>query len=436
MFPKNGCDDLRSYLGRKYRHFNRKKSALSFFGNVIMDDVIKTASRLLILICCLILLYLFVAFVAGVVQLAEAADRIHQGLGQPVFVSLILLFLILLGSPFYIYFRLPKALILPNENSGPEYDSYLLQLRIRLARNPLLEGKPINTEDDVKQVLKILSNEVDTIIRKTAGNVFVGTAISQNGKLDGLISFATQVKMVWEIACIYHQRPAPRQMLYLYSNVATNALLADSLDDIDFDQIMAPLFSSLGFGVAAAIPGTSVIINSITNGSSNAFLTLRVGCIAKQYCEAISKPDKSVVRRKATVAAASLVVSIIKERGEPILSSAKNIVSTKAIEAVRNTTEKVKSSVSSGVNSVGSAMGSVVDSATDTTRKVSDVLTTKAEVVGNLLSSTVDEVKVITETALGTVAQDTKAATKKATDAVLNGARSVGNAIRSTILEK
>jgi hypothetical protein len=338
-----------------------------------MESSYKSFIRILSIVGCLILLYLMVLFVASVVQLAEAADRLYLGLGQPVFFTIIIFFGILLVSPFYLYFKLPKALVPPLEVDGPIHEAYIVKLKQRLKSNKLLKDRLLSTNDDVVSALKILSLEADKTIHETAGVVFMGTAIMQNGRLDGLITLATQAQMVWSIAETFYQRPSPRQMIYLYSNVAANALLAESIEDLDFSEITAPILAS----AIGTIPGASLMANSVANGAANAFLTLRVGCIAKQYCEAISTPNKSLVRRNATLAAAAMVGGIVKENTAKILSGSWKLVTKGVVGTIDSSVQGVKSvagimtnTVSQGTQSVGNAMGSVIDSTKKMARKI------------------------------------------------------------------
>ncbi|MBI3478740.1 MAG: DUF697 domain-containing protein [Nitrosomonadales bacterium] len=363
-----------------------------------MEDTKNTVIRFLVAFASLILLYLLVVFVAGVVQLAEAADRIYHGLGQPVFLGLMSLFVAFVASPLYIYFRFPRALVPPTEASGPEFDKYMYQLRAQLKKNPRLAGVPLASDEDVKSALNKLSKEAEAVIISAAKNVFIGTSISQNGRLDGLITLATQGKMVWKVACIYSQRPSPKQMLYLYSNVATNAFLAESIDDIDLSEVTGPILSSVGIGVLASVPGASVIMNSIASGASNAFLTLRVGCIANQYCESITKPNRSVVRRIATLTAASLVTNIVKENSVQLLASVWNVVaktSGNAVDAVKSTAGRVADSVSESVNTAGASIRTAVDCTKDAAGKVTCVVSQRVESAGSSISTLLDSAKIM-----------------------------------------
>src|SRR5207247_6798944 len=68
-----------------------------------------------------------------------------------------------------------------------------------------------------------------------------------------------------------------------------------------------------------AIPGfqifTTIMVNSLLSGSANAFLTLRVGMIAKAYCGSLIAQPRTRLRRSATTEAARLLSGIVKESG-------------------------------------------------------------------------------------------------------------------------
>ncbi|HNT44227.1 MAG TPA: hypothetical protein PKN85_07170, partial [Syntrophorhabdaceae bacterium] len=56
-----------------------------------------------------------------------------------------------------------------------------------------------------------------------------------------------------------------------------------------------------------------MLVSSVISGSSNAFLTLRVGAITKQYCGSLVMPTKRTVRRQATLEATRMLGSIVAE---------------------------------------------------------------------------------------------------------------------------
>jgi len=281
--------------------------------------------RILTAVGVLIVLYLGVVISSSVVQLANAADRIYLGSGQVVFWILLALFFALIAIPFILYFTLPDALTPPANNSAPQRERYMKELRRRLQANRRLQGVSLDTEKDIQEALGKLSVDVDKVIRETAISVFVGTAVMQNGRMDGLIVLATQLRMVWRIATIYYQRPSPQQMVYLYSNVGATAIVADNIQEVDFSALAGPIVTAILPSLKGAIPGlqgiATLLTNSIANGSANAFLTLRVGIIARHYCEAVTTTSSQSVRMSATKEAAKLLGQIAKDNGSRLVGS-------------------------------------------------------------------------------------------------------------------
>ena len=137
-----------------------------------------------------------------------------------------------------------------------------------------------------------------------ATTVFLTTAVSQSGRLDALLVLAAQSRMVWRVAHLYYQRPSVREMWYLYANVAATSFVAGELDDLELHQMIQPVVAGTLGAVGGAIPGfqvlTSIMVNSLLSGSANAFLTLRVGIIAKDYCGSLVAEPRTQVRRAAT----------------------------------------------------------------------------------------------------------------------------------------
>jgi hypothetical protein len=389
----------------------------------------KALRHILVVIACLVLFYLFVGLAASVSQLADGADRVHHGMGQPVFWGLTTIFLFFVVSPFVLYFKLPAALIPPVEISGSKHDEYMIQLRNRLIKNPRVKGAPLDSDEDVVSAISILSTEANKIITQTASTVFVGTAVMQNGRLDGLITLLTQARMVWQIATIYNQRPSPRQMLYLYSNVGATALLAQSIDDIDFSEIVAPIVVSAIPSLKGAVPGlqgiSSLLVNSLSNGAANAMLTLRVGFVARQYCEAISAPSRQIVRKNATVAALAMIGKIAQENSIHILKNSWDAVSGLTGDAVDATVQGIKSaagyvsdSTVAGVKHLGGVLDSTVEGVKNGVTIVADSSVTGVKALGGALDSTMKGVK---------------NGAGKASESAIMGVKAFGGMIDSTV---
>jgi hypothetical protein len=254
-----------------------------------------------------------------VTSLISLAERIHPIAGTIVFWS------VCLAAGFFAlycviaYAKLPAALVPPEEESGPTYDAYLQALRIRLATNPRTQGRPLATEEEIEDAVGHLSAEADSIVRSTASTVFLSTALMQNGRLDGLIILFTQIRMVGRIARIYVQRPSPRELVRLYANVAGTAFVASGLESLDLGEMVAPLAVSVVPALKGGIPGLSgisaLLVRCVSNGAANAFLTLRVGEVARRYCELTSRCPPELIRKSATAAAVQHLGRIVRENG-------------------------------------------------------------------------------------------------------------------------
>ncbi|MFL6583972.1 MAG: DUF697 domain-containing protein [Chthoniobacterales bacterium] len=213
---------------------------------------------------------------------------------------------------------MPAALVAPDEQS-PDYPQYVDALRARLRANPRAKESRLDTLADIELALSQLSAEADSVVRNTASTVFLSTALMQNGRLDGMIVLFTQIRMVWRIARIYVQRPSPREMITLYANVAGTAFVASGLESLDVGEMFAPLATSIVPALKGGIPGLSgishLLVRCVSTGAANAFLTLRVGEVARRYCEITSRPSAELIRRSATAAAVQHLGRIVRENG-------------------------------------------------------------------------------------------------------------------------
>lgn len=276
----------------------------------------KKAVIVLIVVTTVCLLSLIVA---GVTSLISLADRIHPVAGNVVFWTIVLA---AAGAALYLaiaYSRLPGALIPPAEAAGPKHEAYLEALRLRLAANPRTRGMPVATEEEIENALVILSAEADSVVRKTASTVFLTTALMQNGRLDALILLVTQIQMVTRVARVYVQRPSPREMIRLYLNVAGTAFISSGLESLDLGEMVAPLATSVVPALKGGIPGlagiSALLVRCVSNGAANAFLTLRVGEVARRYCELTSRSSPELIRKSATAAAVQHLGRIVRENG-------------------------------------------------------------------------------------------------------------------------
>jgi len=277
------------------------------------------ARKMIIILAVMITVCLVSLIVAGATSLISLADRIHPVAGTVVF------WVVCLTAGFFAlycaiaYARLPAALVPPEEDSGPKHDVYLQALRVRLAANPRTRDLPVVTKAEIERAVATLSAQADLVVRRTASTVFLSTALMQNGRLDGLIVLFTQIQMIGRIARIYVQRPSPRELTRLYANVAGTAFVASGLESLDLGEMVAPLAVSVVPALKGGIPGLSgisaLLVKCVSNGAANAFLTLRVGEVARRYCELTSRCPAELIRKSATAAAVQHLGRIVRENG-------------------------------------------------------------------------------------------------------------------------
>ncbi len=291
-------------------------------------------TRKIFLFVSLITLFLFSLFLINqTAQVVTLAQSVSFEFGRIVLVTLLILYAFMGFIPIYFYIRLPQTLSPPESEDSPEFPDYLSRLSRRLGKNVHLDSICLGSRSDIEAALKILSSKADQIVKKSASIVFVSTAISQSGRLDAFTVLFAQVKMVWQIAKLYYQRPSPREIIKLYANIAATAFVADELNEIDISRQVEPVITSvMGISLSASIPGmgklAGIVTNSLLSGAANAYLTLRVGAIAKSYCTSLTRKEKGLLRRSATVEAARML-------GKIVMSSTANITRAFMAAAVK-----------------------------------------------------------------------------------------------------
>jgi len=264
-----------------------------------------------------VILFFFVLFVVNqTAQVVGLADRVSPVFGTAVLWFLLGLYAALVIATAVFFLRMQKPLEPPESEMEPAFSRHLAALRTRLAANPRLKGHDISGRAGIEKALEDLGRECDVIIRDSAAAVFVSTAVSQSGRLDAVFVLTAHFRMVWRIASVYSQRPGLRELIHLYANVAATAFVAGELDEAEIGEQIEPILSSALGAVSLSVPGVqaaaSIVVTSILTGAANAFLTLRVGIVARRWCGSLIIADRRMLRRSATAEAAKLLGSIVK----------------------------------------------------------------------------------------------------------------------------
>jgi hypothetical protein len=264
--------------------------------------------------------------------LYREATAVHPVLGWLVAAALLAALALLVVFPVVRLLGLPRTLVPPRETSGPRWNRFVRRYAARLVQNrnlqddyPALDELTAALEDsdavasgrleeEVDRALRHLDRKAERIVKRHAALVFTTTAISQSGRLDAALVLSAQLRMVREVAHVYYQRPRLRELWRLYANVGTAGFLAGEIQDSELLAVLgAPVTAGITsfIPVAGASPLVSLLVNSLLDGSANAFLTLRIGVLARRYAGLKIEPDRGLVARSASLESAALLGEVV-----------------------------------------------------------------------------------------------------------------------------
>lgn len=179
-----------------------------------------------------------------------------------------------------------------------------------------------------------VSKSIDNLVVDTAKNTFYITAISQNGFVDMLTVLVNNFRMIKRIVALCGFRPSFLRLMKLYINIFAASLIADGAQELN-------LTSLLGSSIAG---GLKVVINSVANGTLNAFFMLRTGFLAKQYLFSMEVDNKKAELRTTAMAEAAarlpqIVTSVISD---PIKGLGKMLFKGNTADAPKDADEDIK----------------------------------------------------------------------------------------------
>lgn len=323
--------------------------------------MISTLKKILLPLSVLVVLGFVLFMINQISGVYLMLKEINQLTANVVLVVLSVVAIGLVCWPVLLFLKLPRAISLPkSEDELPRYRQHLLK---RLRRNEILRTQGIQPQkvEDLAESIAVLNQSANKVIQQTATAVFLTTSVSQNGKLDALTILATQSRMVWKIAHIYYQRPSLRELIYLYANVAGSSFLASEIEDLDVSQQVEPVISSFlknsaGKSIPVIGPTANIILDSLLEGSTNAFLTLRVGNIAQKYCACNEVVDKKSIRKSAFMESASQLKGIVMKSSGQIMSGLLKATRKAGVDTLKSGWEGIKNTgvkVAEGISEAG-----------------------------------------------------------------------------------
>ncbi|MGL1861065.1 MAG: hypothetical protein OCC46_00915 [Pseudodesulfovibrio sp.] len=384
----------------------------------------------------LIIVGSFLAFLYNCITgLADFSARINPALAPWVFW---ILFLSVAGMLTYLAtlaFMRPKPMMVYADPSNEDLANFKQELVRRLKKNRHLKesGVAVKTEADLETGLAALKETADEEILATARRVFVGTAVSQNGRLDTLVVLYLITRLTWRIAKLYNQRPHHRELINLYANIAATSFLAGSIEEFGIEEYIRELMGPLVGGSAiGAVPGAQAIASTITasvlTGSTNSLLALRCGVVARDYVS-LNLDAKGAMRRSATIEASKMFVSM---SAETVTYVTKALVKGSAGAVKSGTAKAVKgvgSTITGTADIVGSGAKSVGRGIKGTAQSVVHGVDTAKDVAKNVAGRTLDKAKVIGRDVLQ-VTTNAKAAAIKVAQAGKKTVRTLGDRLK------
>ncbi|MCI6716856.1 MAG: DUF697 domain-containing protein [Bacilli bacterium] len=281
----------------------------------------KKLKKLWIVVGIGIMIFFMIILISDIIAAGEKIRKISPYLEYGFYVLTVLLFYFLIFNPLRIILFSPSFSIVTVVDEENEKN---LKVYKRIVKT-LKDAKSIN-EDDVKRLescetsgelreeLSLVFNssikkEINRIIRKNAKTVLVSTAICQSGKLDMYTVISINIKMIKEIVVKCGFRPSYPKLGKLAVRVFSTALIAESLEGLDFSDI----FPQSTVNYLADVPLVKPIATSLIGGISNALLTLRVGVVTRNYLFSEGKLNKDEIRTRAIKESLKIIPGVIKD---------------------------------------------------------------------------------------------------------------------------
>lgn len=297
----------------------------------------KKSKRLWIAIGIGVLILIFLMLLASIINLGERLSVIHPYLAYGFYVLAFLLTYILIINPIRIIvlspaFHIETVLDKPSRRRHLTYKKVsrtLIKNEDISKRERDLLKKYMNDAVMLQLTLNEIYNstlkkKINSVIFDHAKTVLISTAISQNGRLDFFAVITVNLRLVKSIVQMCGFRPSFKHLAKLTINVFSTALIAEGLENVNLTELLP----SNAQNVLKDIPFARVVTESITQGISNALLTLRIGVITRKYLFADAKElSKKDIRRGAFIESLKMIPSVVKDSIQKFPSKVKDFFS-------------------------------------------------------------------------------------------------------------
>ena len=337
-----------------------------------ISTLLKAAAALFMLVILMLLVQLdLTAF--------QTVEVLAPGWGWLVFVSLLALetgAVLWLGLAWFA--RAPR-LVLRDDPTEAERQAFARELK----KNPHVRAAGISATDEnfLEKALGVLDARAGEEIRSNAKRVFLGTALSQNGRLDALIVFVSLARMVWRVSGIYNQRPTPAELWSVYSTVSSATFISFSIEALDIPRTITESMNELLPAVTPVMAASSVPLmgpmmqqctSAVIDGAANCLLAIRAGVVTRSAFR-FAALGREEARQQACV----------REAGTMLAEISRETVGA-IVEAFRKQLVNLPASMG---QKISETVGTVADSALEKTRGAAQSVARGGTAVAEAVSS-------------------------------------------------
>ena len=341
-----------------------------------ISTLLKAAAALFMLVILMLLVQLdLTAF--------QTVEVLAPGWGWLAFVSLLALetgAVLWLGLAWFS--RAPR-LVLRDDPTEAERQAFARELERRLKKNPHVRAAGLRATDEhfLEKALDVLDARAGEEIRNSAKRVFLGTALSQNGRLDALIVFVSLARMVWRVSGIYNQRPTPAELWSVYSTVSSATFISFSIEALDIPRTITESMNELLPAVTPAMAASSVPLmgpmmqqctSAVIDGAANCLLAIRAGVVTRSAFR-FAALGREEARQQACV----------REAGTMLAEISRETVGA-IVEAFRKQLVNLPASMG---QKISETVGTVADSAMEKTRGAAQSVARGGTAVAEAVSS-------------------------------------------------
>ena len=379
-----------------------------------ISTLLKAAAALFMLVILMLLVQLDLT-------VFQTVEVLAPGWGWLAFVALLALeagAVLWLGLAWFA--RAPR-LVLRDDPTEAERQAFARELARRLKKNPHVRAAGIRAtdEDFLEKALDVLDARAGEEIRNNAKRVFLGTALSQNGRLDALIMFVSLARMIWRVSGIYNQRPTPAELWSVYSTVSSATFISFSIEALDIPQTITESMNELLPAVTPVMAASSVPLmgpmmqqctSAVIDGAANCLLAIRAGVVTRSAFR-FAALGREEARQQACV----------REAGTMLAEISRETVGA-IVEAFRKQLMDLPASMGQRISET---VGTMADSALEKTRGAAQSVARGGTAVAEAVSSGAGAVIGAGQAVAGVVSSGTGAVA----DALGSGAHAVIHAV-------